>query len=361
MTGLTSSTGPAAPPYRHGPYTWDQVLTFSAAVTFSATATFTGDLVFGDAATDSLTVTGDFAQTYTGTDDAHLVTGSGDLTAGKDLARFISTGSLSSTSNVVAIEQTTGAGVSGSYGLYINCTGANVEALKVDAGAVVFDETLTVTGVSTLTGKVNFGLNGGAASASGLLMGVGTTANPATSSTPNDLFAEFRCQSSATSGDNRLLYMRYELTGAAGGGECLRAFSKISAAVGTARGAHISLDVNTTGSVTGLGVGVDAQILVPDQALGGGTYGVINSEIYSGGSSSSVAASDIAFFRAVAGGDATGAGTVDTGAHLFSIQGLSEGTGNLFSAGADVAAAATLKILVGSTEYFILLGAGESN
>ena len=55
----------------------------------------------------------------------------------------------------------------------------------------------------------------GADSASGLLAGVGTSADPATSSTANDKFLEFRCKSSATSGDNRLIYMRYELGGAA--------------------------------------------------------------------------------------------------------------------------------------------------
>jgi 1-deoxy-D-xylulose 5-phosphate reductoisomerase len=54
----------------------------------------------------------------------------------------------------VSLQQTTGAGSAGAYVLYINATGTNVEGLKVDAGAVVFDETLTVTGASTLTGNV---------------------------------------------------------------------------------------------------------------------------------------------------------------------------------------------------------------
>lgn len=210
------------------------------------------------------------------------------------------------------------------------------------------------SGVITTNGKLSLDLNGGAVSASGLLMGVGTTANPATSATAGDIFAEFRTRSSASTGDNRGLYWRHEFTGA-GGGECIRAFSKVSAAVGTARGAHISLDVNTTGSVTGLGVGVDAQILVPDQALGGGTYGVVNSEIFSAGSSSSVAASNIAFFRATASGDATGAATVDTGGHLFSIQGLSVGSGKLFQANTAADATHALRIDIGGVDYFIML------
>jgi len=84
----------------------------------------------------------------------------GNLAAGADLVTIHSTGSPSSTSNLLSIEQDTGAGTSGAYGLYINCTGTNVEAIKVDAGNVVLDEALsvggalTVTGASTLTGKV---------------------------------------------------------------------------------------------------------------------------------------------------------------------------------------------------------------
>jgi hypothetical protein len=84
----------------------------------------------------------------------------GNLAAGADCVTIHSTGSPSSTSNLLSIEQDTGAGTAGAYGLYINCTGANVEALKVDAGNVVFDEnlavggTLTITGATTLTGAV---------------------------------------------------------------------------------------------------------------------------------------------------------------------------------------------------------------
>jgi hypothetical protein len=124
---------------------------------FKQDVTIQGDFTFGNAATDTLTVTGDYTQTYAGTSDGFIVSGTGAQTAGKDLARFTTVGSLSSTSNVVAIEQGTGAGVSGAYGLYVNCTGTNVEGIKVDAGAVVFDETLLVTGVLTSNGNVSLG------------------------------------------------------------------------------------------------------------------------------------------------------------------------------------------------------------
>lgn len=64
------------------------------------------------------------------------------------------------------------------------------------------DVTMTNGGVvslAQLTSKVLLPLNGGAASASGLLMGVGTTANPATTAVADSIFAEFRTQSTATS------------------------------------------------------------------------------------------------------------------------------------------------------------------
>jgi hypothetical protein len=78
----------------------------------------------------------------------------GDLVAGADVMRISSTGNISSTSNLLEIVQATGAGTAGANCLYINATGANVEAIKVDAGTVTFDETLTVTGATTLSSDV---------------------------------------------------------------------------------------------------------------------------------------------------------------------------------------------------------------
>jgi len=82
------------------------------------------------------------------------ITHSGNLSAGADLFNITSTGSISSTSNLMAIEHSTGACVAGCYGLYINVTGANIEAIKVDAGNVVFDEDLSVGGALGVTGAV---------------------------------------------------------------------------------------------------------------------------------------------------------------------------------------------------------------
>ena len=81
----------------------------------------------------------------TGEGNCINVSHTGASVAGSDAVRFLSTGSLSSTSNVLAVEQTTGAGTAGAHALYVSATGTNVEAIKVDDGDVVFDESLTVS------------------------------------------------------------------------------------------------------------------------------------------------------------------------------------------------------------------------
>jgi len=201
--------------------------------------------------------------------------------------------------------------------------------------------------------KIELPLNGGAKSDSGLLMGVGTSASPATTSTANAKFVEIRAKTSATTGDNRLAYLRYEV-GAAGGGECVRAFTKLTGDSTTVRGAHISLDIDG-GSASGLGIGVDSQVLLSNAALTGGTYAISNLEVYSSGAStdvSGVTAFDI--IRVSLGGNATGAATIDAKANLFNFVGVSAGSGNLVNtditthtayAGIPINVAGTIKYL----------------
>jgi hypothetical protein len=175
-------------------------------------------------------------------------------------------------------------------------------------------------------------IGGAAASASGLLMGVGTTAAPAATSTADQKFVEIRTKSTATSGDSRNTWLRHDIGGAGGSGECFRAITDLTAAATNARGTQISLQVSNTGYVTGLGVGVDAQLYVANAALhANGTYAAVNSEIYSVGASSSVAAAtEVSFFRAVNNGNATGMGTVDDKAYLFVLSGFTSGAAKLW-------------------------------
>ena len=177
---------------------------------------------------------------------------------------------------------------------------------------------------------IRFDNNTGAAAASGLLMGGGTTADPVTTSTADAKFAEFRCESTATSGDNRLLYMRYALE-AAGGGETLRALTHVGANLGTAHGAHLSLDFEATAGgseCSGLGVACRGTLHIPDIASWSptGTYAAGMFEIFSDGTASDPAGmTELSVLRLVNGGDGTGLADVDTDAFLLSIQGFTVG------------------------------------
>jgi len=189
-------------------------------------------------------------------------------------------------------------------GIYINSSSDGVLNIVSDttvaiSGAVTMDSTLT------LTGKLNLGLNGGAASASGLLMGVGTSLAPATTAVADSKFVEIRTESTATSGDSRGLYLRHAINGAGGGGEVIRAFTKVEAAASTARGAHISIDVATTGTVSGFGAAVDAQVYIGNASITS-NLNCVNTEIYADGASTAIAARSASLLRFVVGGNATG-------------------------------------------------------
>lgn len=182
-----------------------------------------------------------------------------------------------------------------------------------------------------MSGVVKLDNADGADPANALLLGVGTTADPALSAVAGKVFIEIRAKTSATSGDNRLAYLRYDIGGAGASGEAIRAFTDLTAAAATARGAHISLQAGATGYITGLGVGVDAQLYIKNEVLhANGTYAVLNAEIYSAGSTSAVSgATQLAYIRCVAGGDVTGVGRVDDKVYLLSINGTAVGTGNM--------------------------------
>lgn len=180
---------------------------------------------------------------------------------------------------------------------------------------------------------------GGSKAANALLMGIGTSADPATTAAADKSFVEMRTQSSATSGASRGLYWRHNLSGAGQSGEAIRAFTDLTAAVATARGEHISLQAGATGYVTGLGVGVDAQLYLKNEALhANGTYSVLNAEIYSEGTTTDPAgATRLSYLRCVAGGNATGIGKVDDKAYLLTIEGTAVGAGNMVVASATEA------------------------
>lgn len=86
----------------------------------------------------------------------------------------------------------------------------------------------------------------------------GTATDPITVTTAENI-SSFYGSTSATTGDTRLSYNRLAFT-STGSGETLRAFSVVSGANaatgGTVNGAHISLSVNSGGSISGAANGL---------------------------------------------------------------------------------------------------------
>lgn len=111
----------------------------------------------------------------------------------------------------------------------------NTKAIGVAYADPQFDS-IDVTGAASFAGGVD----------------AGASSNPIVAATAQSV-NQFYVTASHVSGDMRAVYARTNFTGA-GAGETLRAFSTVAAAQGsgqTTNGAHISLSVNTGGSIAG--------------------------------------------------------------------------------------------------------------
>lgn len=189
-------------------------------------------------------------------------------------------------------------------------------------------------------GSIN--LSGGVYQGAGAAIKLGTSyATALSTATADTKFVTMYFKNTATSGDNRGMYLRLYLAGAGGGGEALRCFTTVYDVIaGTAHGAHISLNFNTTGKLTGLGVAMRATLHIPNQAMsGGGNYAAIQAEIYSDGSSSDPAGmTEFSMFRVVNDGSAKD--DVDDDCKFLAFNGWTAGSGHMI--GANTAGAGTL-------------------
>jgi len=200
-------------------------------------------------------------------------------------------------------------------------------------------------------------------STNGLIMGYGNSTTRYVTSVANARFFDFNFENSATSGDNRGMYLRLYHTGAGGGGEALRVFSTVAdVAAATVHGAHISLNFGTSGTVTGQGIAMRATLHMPATALASNvTMSAVQAEIYSDAATSDPGGSTLlSYFRAVNGGDATGGADVDDDAVLFDIQGHTIATGNMVAASTtETNYSHSIKVRVNSTLYYMMLASAE--
>ena len=146
--------------------------------------------------------------------------------------------------------------------------------------------------------------------------------------------------SASTDGANsvRPIRMVSTMTGAAGVGGRAEFQLTISAALGGWANALKAYTVITdaTGSVSGLGSAMVSELLLPGNALSTGSYAVNEMELVTQASGVYTAPTSFTWMQ-VSGNQSATDTWEDTG-YIMSIKGLSEGTGNIFSAGGDVAA-----------------------
>lgn len=191
----------------------------------------------------------------------------------------------------------------------------------------------------------------------GAIIKAGTSATPIVGgTTANRIFAQFYNKSTALSGSARGIYNRLYIAGAGGGGESLRSFTTVdNVAAETAHGAHISLNFNTTGSITGLGAAARCTLHVPNQAQVGGTYAAVQAEVFTDGDDSDIAGvTKASMFRVVNDGNATGIGKVDAAMNLFEISGFAIGDALMIRTNTATATHG-IKIDIGGTRYDILV------
>jgi hypothetical protein len=105
----------------------------------------------------------------------------------------------------------------------------------------------------------------------------GTSTSPIIVTTASNVSSSF-VTTSATSGDTRLNYSRLTFT-STGSGETLRAFSVVTgagaAAGGTINGAHISMSVTGSGTISGAGNALRATLGIGAAASPGGTIAAV--------------------------------------------------------------------------------------
>lgn len=222
-------------------------------------------------------------------------------------------------------------------------------------------QVISADGYLDIYGKMALG---GTTPATGSIYGgAGSSSSKVSSSEADKNFLEFRFQNSATSGDNRGIYLRLYLTGAGGGGEALRAFTTVQdVAAGTAHGAHISLNFGDTGTVTGQGIAGRNTLHMPDVALTSNvTMAALQAEIYADGSDTDPGGSTIlSFIRTAVGGHADGIADIEDDAAWVEFNGFTAASGNVI--GANTADECQLnftnwvpiRIKIGSTVHYLV-------
>jgi hypothetical protein len=175
---------------------------------------------------------------------------------------------------------------------------------------------------------------------------IGGTATDPIVVTTADNINESYATTSAASGDTRLSYNRLTFAGA-GAGETLRAFSVVTAAQGagqTTNGAHISMSVNTGGSISGAGNALRATLGLAAGVSSGGTVAAIQADSDVG--AGATLPSNASWIRFTNSGTGTGL------SNLFNVPAA------MVANAVSVSATKTIKIIDSTgTAYYLMVSA----
>jgi hypothetical protein len=178
---------------------------------------------------------------------------------------------------------------------------------------------------------------------------IGGTATSPIAVTVAGNISESYATTSATTGDTRLSYNKLTFT-STGSGETLRAFSVVTGAsaatAGTINGAHISAEINGSGTISGAANAIRAT-LGGSAASPGGTLAVLQLDTnYTVNASLPATA---AFIRVSDSGSATGEVP-----NLFNIE--SGPAATIVSTGTVGGTAKAIKILIAGVAHYITIG-----
>jgi hypothetical protein len=197
----------------------------------------------------------------------------------------------------------------------------------------------------------------------GVAMRIGTTGSPVALNTAGQRGVQEYFSTTATSDTT---YGRYTQLKAYGAGlEAIAVRARLLgslAGIGNAHGLHATLELDTSaGSVTGLGTGLRANIVLPGRALpAGGTYYGLMAEIYSNASADISAVTEHAILAVQANGDTSAKAKV---LNAISFAGT-DGTGKMIYTATDSAPTMTgsIRILVnGAVRYLHFSSAQAAN
>jgi hypothetical protein len=228
-------------------------------------------------------------------------------------------------------------------------------------GEVEFDLQLVVGSPSAvqLEGLQISGLSG---ETEGAALRIGTAATPLSQDSANTAFISGNFVNDATTGTTRGLQITLDVGGnLLTFAECIKAQLNVTAQSRNPVALQGDMTFSTGAWVQGAGYGVGTYVTFPGSSETTGEFAAFLGEFNLPASCNLANTVETSVLRFKLGGDGTAVGILED--HMFALyfDGLSEGTGNMFSAGGDVAAAATLRIRINTTDYFILLGAAESN